>query len=177
MNILVATDGQLDPASTATMVARLAGSDDTVTVLTVIDHPREALRGFAVNSDEDLDKILRNAVATLGVGAGQVVASRLEQHARTEKGAAQPLDVYFGETADRLQRDMLATLAEHGIEASSRWSPTENKTARTILNAAERLNAGILIIGSHGQGRFEGFLGSTTTKLVRLSQIPVVLVK
>ncbi len=44
MHVLVATDGQLDPATVARFSAPLAGDDGKVTVLTVIEVPRAMLQ-------------------------------------------------------------------------------------------------------------------------------------
>ena len=57
------------------------------------------------------------------------------------------------------------------------WAATENQTARTILGLASDYRADILVIGAHGQGRFEGPLGSTVTKIVRRAPMHVVIVK
>ena len=50
-------------------------------------------------------------------------------------------------------------------------------TPRPILDVAADEDAGILVIGSHGGGKFEGLLGSTVTKLIRQASIPVMLVR
>ena len=69
MNILIATDGQLDAEATASMIARIADADDNVTVLTVIDHPGEVLRNVAAVTNSDIvDRILGGVVGEMGVG-------------------------------------------------------------------------------------------------------------
>ncbi|MGZ8784831.1 MAG: universal stress protein [Acidimicrobiia bacterium] len=39
------------------------------------------------------------------------------------------------------------------------------------------IDADVLVIGTHGRGRFEGLLGSTGTKLARLAPCTVILVR
>ena len=144
MNILIATDGQLDPEATTSMVARIANTDDNVTVLTVIDHPGEVLRSVAaVTNSDDVDRILGGVVGEMGVGTAQAVTDRLERQSRPQRGTAQPLDQYFKQTAARCQKGILAALAGQGIEANATWSSTENKTARTILDVAAKSDADI----------------------------------
>ena len=179
MHILVATDGFLDPVAATAFVERLREPGDSVTVLTVIHHPGEFLRSFAESpGGSDLDKVLGAAgPSSAGFSSGSITAERLEQVSHSKRGHAQPLDAYFADTAKRHQKSLLEEFAKSSIEARAVWSPTENKTARTILDAATREDADVLVIGSHGGGRFEGLLGSTVTKVVRLAELPVLLVR
>jgi nucleotide-binding universal stress UspA family protein len=179
MKILVATDGHLDPAATSDLVGRLHTEGDTVVVLTVIDHPGEVLRNFAdLGTWKDTDQILGEAgPGATGFGSGGVAASRMSKPDRSMKGQPLTLDTYFIETATRLQASLLGQLEGAGLAVEGKWAPTERRTARTILDVVADENAGILVIGSHGGGRFEGLLGSTVTKLIRQASIPVVLVR
>ena len=179
MRILVATDGHMDAEATTDLVVRLLEPGDSVTVLTVIDHPGEVLRSFAdMGAMNDVEQILGDTgPGSLGFGSGTSTAEHLKQRSKAQKGQAQPLDKYFTDTANRLQKDLLERLQAKNVEAEAIWCPTEKKTARTILEATEHEKADLLIIGSHGVGRFEGRLGSTVTKLVRMSEIPVLLVR
>ncbi len=49
--------------------------------------------------------------------------------------------------------------------------------AGTILELVAEIDADVLVIGTHGRGRFEGLLGSTGTKLARLAPCAVMLVR
>lgn len=179
VKLIIATDGHLNVEATTTLVLRLVEPNDTVIVLTVIDHPGQLLRSFAESGAvKDLDQILGDtSPSAIGFGSGSASSERLKQLSHSQKGVAQPLDKYFADTAERYQRELVDSLSENGIMPVAMWSPTERKTARTILDVVKREEADILVIGSHGDGRFEGLLGSTVTKLVRLSQTPVLLVR
>ena len=47
----------------------------------------------------------------------------------------------------------------------------------TILELIREADADLLVIGTHGRGRFEGLLGSTGTKLARLAPCSVILIR
>lgn len=179
MKILIATDGHLDPEATSDLVGRIHTDGDTVVVLTVIDHPGEILRNFAdFGAWKDTDQILGEAgPGATGFGSGGVAASRMSKRDRAMKGQPLTLDNYFIETATSLQASLLATLEDAGLVVERKWAPTERRTARTILDVVADEDAGILVIGSHGGGKFEGLLGSTVTKLIRQASIPVMLVR
>lgn len=176
MHILVATDGHLDPEKATDFVARLHEPDDTVTVLTALDHPREFLRDFAeLTGVEEVAKIAHEARAGM-MGGGSMAAERMAP--RVASGThVQQLNVYFTTTAQRRVKDLLARLESRGITATAMWSPTENQTAKTIMTVAAREGADVLVVGSHGAGRFEGALGSTVTKLVRRAPMPVLVIR
>ncbi len=179
MKILIATDGHLDPEATTDLVARLYEAGDELVVLTVIDHPGEILRNFAnLGTWKDTDQILgETGPGATGFGSGGVAASRMGPRDRSASAQPRTLDTYFIETATRLQASLVAQLGQAGLALEAKWAATERRTARTILDVAADEEAGTLVIGSHGRGRFEGLLGSTVTKLVRQATIPVLLVR
>jgi nucleotide-binding universal stress UspA family protein len=71
---------------------------------------------------------------------------------------------------------LLETLTAAGISGESESLEGENAAA-TILNEIRSRDFDVVVIGSHGQGRFEGLLGSTGTKIARLSPVPVLLMR
>lgn len=49
--------------------------------------------------------------------------------------------------------------------------------AETILNEAKRLNADVIVMGSHGKGALEhAFLGSVAEKVLRKTTVPVFII-
>lgn len=187
MHILVATDGHLDAEKATGLISRLYEPDDTVTLLTAVDHPRQPpADGASLTGVDEVAMIAHEAGAgVIGMASGAKAAERLvavSKHktggqATTRTTPPQAVNEYFTTTAQRRLNDLLQRLEDRGIEATAAWSPTENQTARTILEYAERENVDLLIIGSHGRGRFEGPLGSTVTKLMRRAAIPVLVVR
>ncbi len=185
MHILVATDGHLDSEKATSMVARLHEPDDTVTVLTALDHPRQFLGDYATFTGVDeVAKIAHEAGPGMtGIASGAKAAEMLAGVGATKSGGGggrstvSHLNEYFTTTAQRRLQDLVGRLESAGIEATASWSATENQTAKTILEVANREGADVIVIGSHGQGRFEGVLGSTVTKVLRRAEVPVVVVR
>lgn len=171
MHVMIATDGSLDPTSAAHLAASLAGSDGEVTVYTAIEVPRKLL-------DE-----MRRA-ATHPVDDELVEEYNVEF--RRERAGDPPATHWVGDDAVieryvRLKvRERTADLAEALEAAGSTFTVVgedgENP-ARLVLGAAEAKQVDVLCVGTHGHGRFEGLLGSMSTKLARLAPCSVLLVR
>ena len=86
---------------------------------------------------------------------GQVAA---EHHARHQE---------LQQMADRLRAD--------GVEVTALL--LQGSTVATIIAEAERLEADLLVLGSHGRGAVHNMLvGSVAEGVVRTSKVPVLLV-
>jgi nucleotide-binding universal stress UspA family protein len=86
---------------------------------------------------------------------GQVAA---EHHARHQE---------LQQMADRLRAD--------GVEVTALL--LQGSTVATIISEAERLEADLLVVGSHGRGAVHNMLvGSVAEGVVRASKVPVLLV-
>ena len=72
---------------------------------------------------------------------------------------------------------MVEALAAKDIHATPAWSTTENRTANSIMAYARQHDSDVIVIGSHGHGRFEGAFGSTGTKLVRHAPASVLVLR
>ena len=83
---------------------------------------------------------------------------------------------YVNATVERQTSELATELDATGVEYSIVGVEGEN-AARTVLDAAKNDDADILCVGTHGLGRFEGLLGSTSTKIARRSPCSVVLVR
>jgi nucleotide-binding universal stress UspA family protein len=64
-----------------------------------------------------------------------------------------------------------------GISATPTWLATEGKTAHSIMTAMRQRDAELVVIGSHGYGRFDRLLGSTSTKLVRHAHVNILVIR
>ena len=184
MHILVASDGQLDLEKATDLIVRIHEPDDAVTVLTAINHPREFLGDYAalVGVDEVARIAHEAGPGMLNLASGAKAAERLSatgSRGPRDPGSApaHPLHDYFVKTTEARLGPLVDRLATRGVEAAAVWVPTENQTARTVLEFATLHEADLLVIGSHGRGRFEGALGSTSTKLMRRAPMPVVVVR
>jgi nucleotide-binding universal stress UspA family protein len=177
LNILVATDGTLDPERAADAVARSHVDGDQVTVFTAMSVPTEFLRGLGNSGVAEASQIAREAGQTLF--AGDRAAERLAG-SMTQKTAAKsdsPFLHAMATAAGERTKPIVDALKERGIQVKATWQGTEAKTANTILAKLKEIDADLLIIGSHGRGQFEGRLGSTGTKLVRLSPASVFVIR
>jgi len=167
MHVMIGTDGSLDPVATVTAATRLAGEDGRITVLTVVEVPRAML--------DDM----RHAAA------GDVDPGR-DVEFRTAQPATDPITHWVGDDVvveryvDGQVRsrtaDLVAALA--GAGAAHEVVGVEGEdAARTVLERVTDGEVDYLLIGTHGLGRFEGLLGSTSTKLARRAPCSVVLVR
>ncbi len=170
MHVMVATDGKVDVEKAAAIAARLASDGGRVTVLTVVEVPRQML--------DDM----RSAAAS----TAEETARELDPEYRRSQADDQPPTRWVGDdavvaryvkrcVADRTG-DLVAELKATGVDPVVVGEEGEN-AARSVLEAAKRLEVDILCIGTHGLGRFEGLLGSLSTKVARLAPCSVVLIR
>jgi nucleotide-binding universal stress UspA family protein len=177
MHILVATDGILDPELAADAVERWHEEGDAVTVLTAVNVPTDFLRGLGEGGVAEAALIAREAGQTLSAGdraAERLIAAMPVQATSTE---GSPVLQALERTARSRTRPLVKALAARGIEAKATWRTSENRTAQTIVAAIKEIDARLVIIGSHGYGRFEGLLGSTGAKLVRHAPSAVLVLR
>jgi nucleotide-binding universal stress UspA family protein len=174
MHILVATDGVLSADLAADCVARFYSDGDTVEVFTAINVPTEFLRGLGDSGIESASRIALEAAQGLGDRAAEQLA---KPSGHQELHGDSPVLKALAATARGRTQPLVDALLERGVSAKATWATSENRTARSVLARVKSHDAGLLVIGSHGHGRFEGLLGSTGTKLVRLSPAPVLVIK
>ncbi len=170
MHVLIATDGKIDVETASSFAAGLAGPSGRVTVLTVVEVPRAflhdmrgqwgAMDGVGVIVDDEF-------VATPAVP---------QEAPRGWPGDDAVIERYLADKLDQHTTPIIAALREEGVEVEGSVVESENVT-NTILDQLEALGAEVVVIGSHGQGLFQGLLGSTGTKLVRRCPKPVLLIR
>jgi nucleotide-binding universal stress UspA family protein len=169
VHVLVATDGQLDPASVATYAAPLAGPDGRVTVMTAIAVPRRLLSELrslwgeqpsrTVDGDAEYVAVARTGAEPFGWPGDDVMIERYLNDKRLE---------YTQPVVDALQAA--------GVAAEGKVVECED-VARSIIDVAASLGTDVVVIGSHGQGRFEGLLGSTGTTVTRRARVAVLVLR
>jgi nucleotide-binding universal stress UspA family protein len=77
------------------------------------------------------------------------------------------------------ERDQLNELVTQLVEADVNASAlmAQGDPVKTILKQAERLDAELIVVGSHGHGMmFDALVGSTSGGILRKSTIPVLVV-
>lgn len=68
------------------------------------------------------------------------------------------------------------TAQERGIEVETRVMESLDSTSKVILEAAQDMNADLLVVGSHGShGLSRAFFGSVAEKIVRNALVPVLI--
>jgi len=170
MQIIIATDGGLDVEATADLAARLFEEGDTVTLVTVVEVPRTLLtdlRAFfrtpppQTDIDEDHEYV------------GQPTAGTLTP---SWPGDDAMIARYVDDEASKRTTSVQQALVSRGITPVV--VALESDTPASKIQAlVTEIGADVLIIGTHGRGRFEGLLGSTGTKLARLAPCSVILVR
>lgn len=169
MHVLVATDGELDPGAAAEFAVALSAGDP-ISVLTVIEIPRRLLQdlrgvmGEQAPADVDRDvEYVDTPTASSGTPRGW-------------PGDDEMISRYLESKKIEYTQPVVDAIRVQGGEASGIVLEGEN-AANAILEHLASDDVGALIIGSHGQGVFQGLLGSTGTKLVRRAPAPVVLIR
>jgi nucleotide-binding universal stress UspA family protein len=170
MHVLIATDGQLDPAMGADLAATLAGPDGRVTVFSVVEVPRRLLADLRTGFFGD---ITEQAVT---VDHETVTIQEAVDTSGGWPGDDAMIERYLADQGTARTEPLVAALRTHGVEPDVVIREGESPTS-SILAAIAELEADLVCIGSHGQGLFEGLLGSVGTKLTRLAPVPVLLVR
>ena len=170
MHVVIATDGDLNPDKTADLTARLVEEGDQLTLMTVVEVPRTLLtelRAFyrtpppQARIDEDREYVGQPTAGTLTPqwpGDDAMIARYVDD-----------------QTAKRTDPVRLA-LETKGMTPNL-VSKESDTPSTTVLRFVEESGTDLLIIGTHGRGRFEGLLGSTGTKLARLAPCSVILIR
>jgi nucleotide-binding universal stress UspA family protein len=170
VHVLVATDGSLDTDQVVPFATRLAGNDGKVTVLTVVEIPRRLL--------SDLRRVMGEQAQVGVIADDEYVETPAVAHEAPPgwPGDDAMIGRYLADKRVQCAEPIATAIAETGISAEAIVLEGE-KPANLIAESVVDLGADVLVIGSHGQGLFQGVLGSTGTKLVRRSPKPVLLIR
>jgi len=170
MKVVIATDGKVDPTRAANMGAALAGAGGSVSVLTVVEVPRGIIAAMRDAAEEGDGAVARQ----VNVGHSHLTAGDAEPTHWIGDDAA--VERYVAARTTEATADLIDALGARDVEADLIVRESEN-AASTIIDAAAEMGADVLIIGTHGLGRFEGLLGSISTKLARRAGCSVLLVR
>jgi nucleotide-binding universal stress UspA family protein len=169
MHVLVATDGTLDPEETTRFATALAGSDGSITVLTVVEINRNLLRDLRELFGERTMDASHQDAEYVGV-------QRFDSPVGADwPGDDEMLQRYLDDQKEMRTGPLATALTEAG--ATVTVEVREGEAAPEIVDAATGHDADVICIGSHGRGLFDGFLGSTSTKLARRSPVPVLIIR
>lgn len=170
MHVLIATDGTLDPGFVTPYATGLAGEDGQVTVITVVEVNRNLLR--------DLRAIFGERPPTTTDQDAEYVGMRTS---RSETPAGWPGDEemikrYLSDQRDSRTGDLVASLRDAGLEVAVEVREGEDPAVE-IIEEIRRLDIDVVCVGAKGRGIFDGFLGSTGTKLARRAPCPVLVMR
>lgn len=169
MHVMIATDGTLDIEKTVSIASKLAAGG-TVTVYTAVEVPRGMLDEMRSAASDPADTKAREI-------ASQFPTTQADTPTASHwVGDDAVVARYVKAKVAARSSDLVAALKSEGIEPTVVGEEGEN-AARTVLAAAASHGADVLCIGTHGQGRFEGLLGSLSTKIARLAPCSVVLIR
>lgn len=152
MNVLIATSGALSPEPAARLAARLAADDGIIAVITVIEVPRSFLNEIRSEEWHPLD-------------------DSTDWRSREDAVIAR----YVEERGKRLTEPVLAALRGAGIEATTSYLEGEDP-AKTITEAAQRLQSGVIILGATRPIFDESSWESVSLRVVQEGTLPVVIV-
>lgn len=171
MKVLIATDGTMDPLAAAEAAARLAGADGDVTVFTVIEIPRRLLTDLrAVYGEPSEPAPIDQSIETAGHPTPR-------PHLSFDwPGDDALLNRYIDDQTTSRTEMIVTALADRGVTAEPVAVESEDAVVE-ILRFATEGRYDVILIGTHGQGRFDGLLGSTSTKLIRKAHCSVMTIR
>lgn len=170
MHVLVATDGGLDPGQAAEFATRLAGEGGRITVLTVVEIPRRLLSDLRRVWGEQSD------VGTIADSQYVDTPAVTPPAPPGWPGDEAILERYLVDKRIQCADPIVNAVVLRGAAAEGMVLEGE-KPAAVITETLTELDADVLVVGSHGQGLFQGLLGSESTKLVRRSPKPVLVIR
>lgn len=168
MHVLIATDGNLDPAAVSPLVTPLA-QGGLATVLTVVEVPRALLSELRGVFGEQ-------QAATVDADAEYVAAPGPGAVPRSWPGDDAVIRRYLDDQRALRADPMAEELSQRGVTVTTDVREGED-AAEVILDAAEDSGADLVVIGARGRGRMRDLIGSTGTKVMRLCPRPVLLVR
>lgn len=166
MKTLIATDGDIDIEKVTRAAAGFG--DGEVTVLTVIEVPRSLLTNLReVYGERHEPKISTDAeYVTLPASEPSI--------GRGWPGDDEMIARYVSDQTERRLKPLQEALAQVGVNATVK--AVEGEEAVEIILAACK-DIDLLVVGTHGTGRFDGLLGATSTKLARRAPCSVLLIR
>ena len=169
MNIVIATDGALDPTATSAMVSPLA-ADGTVTVLTVVEVPRRLLSDLRAVYGERSGPAVDADAEYVGIAPAEPDVGR------DFPGEDSIIDQYLANQREERTRGVTEALEAAGVKFKVEILESEHP-ARTIVKALNDGKADLAVMGTHGTGLFEGLLGAVGTKVARHAPCSVLLIR
>lgn len=168
MNIVVATDGSLDPAQTTAFVKPFVNGSQ-VTVLTAVEIPRRLLA--------DLRAVYGERSGSVDSDGEYVGMSPTPPGVSLDfPGDDAFIQIYLNNQLEERTGPLVAALQEAGVTVDVEIIEGENG-AQLILDYLRAKKTDLVVLGTKGRGLFEGMLGSTGTKVARHAPCSVLLIR
>lgn len=167
MHVMIATDGSLDARKMTAFAAKLA-SGGRVTIVTIVEVPRQML--------SDMRRAATAAAAPAPVEPEYRRTQAPDAPVTHWVGDDAVVSRYVDDVVSTRTAELVAELEAAGVEHTVVGVEGEN-AARSVLESAKQHQPDVLCLGTHGVGRFEGLLGSLSTKVARMAACPVLLVR
>ena len=131
----------------------------------------------AVDHSEYTERVLSAARELAALAKGEIWVVHVREFEVLPRGGPAPTET--GSEAHQAVDAAVAELTAAGIKASGEIVDSLfGRTARVIVDEADRHDAGVIMMGSRGRTDLAGLvLGSTAHKVIHLSDRPVLVVR
>jgi nucleotide-binding universal stress UspA family protein len=134
---------------------------------------------LAVDGSKYSENAVELAKHLATVGHDEVVVTHVTELLPARFQAYPGLDYEADHDVIELTKGYVAELEEAGIKARAELPSAQyGGVARILTNLAEDLNAGLIVMGSHGRGDLTALLlGSVAHKVLHLTNRPVLIAR
>jgi nucleotide-binding universal stress UspA family protein len=134
---------------------------------------------LAVDGSKYSEKAVELSKHLASAGSDEVVVTHVTELLPARFQTYPGLDSELDNETIELAKRYVADLEEAGIKARTELRSAQyGGIARIIANLAEDLDAGLIVMGSHGRGDLTALLlGSVAHKVLHLSQRPVLIAR
>ena len=134
---------------------------------------------LAVDGSKYSEKAVELAKQLASAGSDEVVVTHVTELLPGRFQTYPGLDSELDQEAIELTKGYVAELEGAGIKARAELQSAQyGGVARILTNLAEDLDAGLIVMGSHGRGDLTALLlGSVAHKVLHLSQRPVLIAR
>jgi nucleotide-binding universal stress UspA family protein len=134
---------------------------------------------LAVDGSKYSEKAVELAKQLASAGSDEVVVTHVTELLPARFQTYPGLDSELDQEAMELTKGYVAELEGAGIKARAELQSAQyGGVARVLTNLAEDLDAGLIVMGSHGRGDLTALLlGSVAHKVLHLSQRPVLIAR
>jgi nucleotide-binding universal stress UspA family protein len=134
---------------------------------------------LAVDGSKHSEKAVELAKRLATASNDEVVVTHVTELLPARFQTYPGIDYELDREVIELAASYVGELEEAGIKARTELRTAQSGgTARVLTNLAEELDAGLIVMGSHGRGDLTALLlGSVAHKVLHLSQRPVLIAR